>query len=69
MPEREAPAMEGNVKKYLRGNEFLMINPYKKPKKLKKAGVKGRRKSISKKNKSPSPKKKRRDSGSDDMEL
>eukprot|EP00353_Schmidingerella_taraikaensis_P017067 CAMPEP_0185623862 /NCGR_PEP_ID=MMETSP0436-20130131/60180_1 /TAXON_ID=626734 ORGANISM="Favella taraikaensis, Strain Fe Narragansett Bay" /NCGR_SAMPLE_ID=MMETSP0436 /ASSEMBLY_ACC=CAM_ASM_000390 /LENGTH=37 /DNA_ID= /DNA_START= /DNA_END= /DNA_ORIENTATION= len=34
LADREEPPMEG-VKRYLRGDEFLMVNPYKKKKKKK----------------------------------
>jgi len=75
LPAREAPATSEKTRKYLRGDEFLLKNPFKKPKKSKTkkgGGSPSRRKSMGKKNKSPkgrskSPKKKRTDSASDDM--
>ena len=71
LAEREKPAVEG-PRKYLRGNEFLMVNPYKKPKKESKSTK--RRGSIKKSTRggspSKSPRKKRVGSaGSDDMSL
>ena len=60
--EREEPANDG-PKKYLRGDEFLMVNPYKKKKKPKKEAARKSRSPLKRgKSKSPSkknPKKKR----------
>ena len=62
LAEREEPPRDGEPKKYLRGDEFLMVNPFRKKKKKKdKKEAPKRSKSISKKDKksSKSPKKKR----------
>ena len=53
LPDREEPPLDGK-KKYLRGDEFLMKNPFPKTKKSKAAKGMGKRKaSIRKARKSP----------------
>ena len=74
LPDREKPAEdppeEGKKprRNYLKGDEFLMVNPYKKPKKSKaaKKGGSKRRGSPAKKTKSPA-KKRKNSTGSDDI--
>ena len=68
--EREEPPISG-VKKYLRGNEFLMVNPFKKVKKTegpkRAASISRRSKTRNKsKGKSKSPSRRRANSGNDD---
>jgi len=62
LAEREEPPRDGEPKKYLRGDEFLMVNPFRKKKKKKdKKEAPKRSKSTSKKDKkSKSPKKAKR---------
>ena len=52
LAEREEPTRDGQPKQYLKGNEFLLINPFKKSKKKKKDKKEAKRsKSVPKKEK------------------